>query len=299
MKLISEVTSIQETKQIINYANVEMIVVAMDFLSLDGKVLDLVSIEKIIEFAHYKKIKVALNMKRIFHEDDFPYLNILFKNAIFRSFDYFIYSDFGIHQFLSEKGWSNRLIYDAPTYLTNTADIILCQKLNAYVITSNQITSSELMKILQNINLPIIVDTIGMACCFYSRRELIRNYLSFRGKKLPTYRGKLGSLIEETRTTPYHIVEDENGTRIFEEKHYYLATELEETKHIDYLYLHHFALNNHDYKKIVSLYNDFVAKVITSSELDREIKKFEGIFYKGAFMNRTVLLKEKLENEES
>ena len=89
--------------------------------------------------------------------------------------------------------------------------------MNEYVVVSNQISSDELFEIVKNTKKNLIVDTLGMACCFYSKRPLITNYLKFKDYKLKKYRSEVMKLKEETRDNFYHIVEDVNGTKVYEE----------------------------------------------------------------------------------
>ena len=216
---------------------------------------------------------------------------------VFKYIDYYLYSDLGFYQILVEKGMSDKAVYIAPTYLTNTSDINIFNKLNGYVVVSNQISSEELKEILNHVTKQVIVQAFGMACCFYSRRELVTNYFKFKNKKPLNFRGKLGNLQEETRESEYHLVEDINGVRIFEEKHYYLAEELDDMINVSSLLISHFDIKNKDYLKIVSLYSDYVTKHLDSSILNDELNKLGIPLYKGAYQNKTILLKAGVKNE--
>ena len=160
-----------------------------------------------------------------------------------------------------------------------------------------EISSEELKEILNHVTKQVIVQAFGMACCFYSRRELVTNYFKFKNKKPLNFRGKLGNLQEETRESEYHLVEDINGVRIFEEKHYYLAEELDDMINVSSLLISHFDIKNKDYLKIVSLYSDYVTKHLDSSILNDELNKLGIPLYKGAYQNKTVLLKAGVKNE--
>ena len=101
---------------------------------------------KIIKFAKSKDIKIAINVDRLFHQDDLKFVKSLLETC---PCDYIIYSDLGIYQFLVEIGLTESAIYRAPTYLTNYNDIKIYQRLNKYVVASNQITSTELKEIVE------------------------------------------------------------------------------------------------------------------------------------------------------
>lgn len=297
MKLICEVTSVSEAKKLLKYEGVEGLIVGIDFLSLDINELVISDIEKIVNLCKKSQKLLFINATRIFHEDDLAYIKIILRNSVFKYIDYYLYSDLGFYQILVEKGMSDKAVYIAPTYLTNTSDINIFNKLNGYVVVSNQISSEELKEILNHVTKQVIVQAFGMACCFYSRRELVTNYFKFKNKKPLNFRGKLGNLQEETRESEYHLVEDINGVRIFEEKHYYLAEELDDMINISSLLISHFDIKNKDYLKIVSLYSDYVTKHLDSSILNDELNKLGIPLYKGAYQNKTVLLKAGVKNE--
>ena len=289
MKIICEVNSLALTKKILKHSNISMIVLNLDFLSLDttNMVKDKEAI-KIIKYAKSKDIKVAINIDRLFHQNDLTFVKSLLETC---PSDYIIYSDLGVYQFLTELGLSDMAIYRAPTYLTNYNDIQIYQKMNSYVVASNQITTSELYEIVKNASSNLIVDALGMACCFYSKRPLVTNYLKFKNIKLKKYRGIVATLNEETRTNNYHLVEDVNGTRVYEEAHYALTKELDNLK-CDYILINEFNLDDKTYYNIISLYDEYLNGIISSTILDERIKQLKVPFYKGAYDKKTVLLKE-------
>ena len=293
MNLICEISSFSELKKITKFNQVKIIYLGSDFLSLSAITkFEFNEIEKIVGYAHIHNIKVCLDVERLFHEDDLTYINMIFKNPVLSMIDYFMYSDLGFYQLMVERGWSNRLIYRAPTYMTNSSDVEVYQKLNSYVIISNQITSDELIEITKRVSSNFIIDVIGMACCFYSRRPLVSNYFIFKDKKPINYMGKIAKLQEETRTNYYNLIEDENGTRVFEEAHYALTKELDNINNGSYYMINHLGLSSGVFLDIVSVYNDYLNNRISSDILDEVIHNLDVEFYKGAYNNKTVLLKE-------
>ena len=219
---------------------------------------------------------------------------MILKNDLFKQIDYFFYSDMGLYEILIENGFSEKTVYYAPTYMTNYYDVSLYQKFNNYVVISNQITSDEVIEIVDNTTDHVIVEAFGMACCFYSKRPLVTNYLKFKEYKMKNIEGKLALLKEETRDNYYHLVEDQNGVRIFEENHYYLASELDQMKKVPYIMVHNLDLTKQNYYQVVSLYNSYVSEDINSKTLESELKKIVIPLYKGAYDNKTILLKKEV-----
>ena len=241
MKIICEVNSLKEAKKISTFNNVDIILINLDFLSLDSTLMiEDKEAMKLIEFVQKTGKGVALNIDRLFHQDDMVYVKELVESC---PCDYIFYSDLGVYQILSKLGLTDMAVYRAPTYMTNSNDINVFQMMNEYVVVSNQISSDELFEIVKNTKNNLIVDAVGMACCFYSKRPLVTNYLKFKDYKLKKYRSEVMKLKEETRDNFYHIVEDVNGTKVYEEAHYALTTELDVIKDVEYILLNHFLLH--------------------------------------------------------
>lgn len=297
MKLMVESNSLNETRKLVKLNNVEVIVIGLDFLSFEVKTQNMKAIKKNIDLVHHHKKYIAIDIQRIFHEDDFAFINALLNNIYLKEVDYFIYSDMGIFQLLTNKGLTKKCIYRAPTYLTNTSDVVIFQKLNAYVVASNQITSDELISLSNKAQPNLIIDALGMGCCFYSKRPLLTNYLKFKNLKDNNYKGKILKLKEETRTSNYHFVEDDNGTRIYEENFYALTNELDEMPNVQFLYIHHFNIKCNDYLNLLLLYSDYLDHNISSKTLDEKLKSQKLNFQKGAYNFKTVLLKGDVNNE--
>ena len=290
MKIICEVNSLKEAKKISTFNNVDIILINLDFLSLDSTLMiEDKEAMKLIEFVQKTGKGVALNIDRLFHQDDMVYVKELVESC---PCDYIFYSDLGVYQILSKLGLTDMAVYRAPTYMTNSNDINVFQMMNEYVVVSNQISSDELFEIVKNTKNNLIVDAVGMACCFYSKRPLVTNYLKFKDYKLKNYRSEVMKLKEETRDNFYHIVEDVNGTKVYEEAHYALTTELDVIKDVEYILLNRFNIKDKEYLKIVSLYNDYISGIISSSELDLKLNELDIEIYKGAYGKKTVLLKE-------
>lgn len=289
MKIICEVSSIKEAKKIVALESVDIIIINLDFLSLDSTLMiEDKEAKKIIEFIDSTDKGVALNVDRLFHQDDMVFVKQLIESC---PCDYIVYSDLGVYQILSKLGLTDMAIYRAPTYLTNSFDISVYQKMNEYVVASNQVSFDELKNIIKNTSDNLIIDGVGMACCFYSKRPLVTNYLKFKEFKLKNYRSVVLKLKEETRDNFYHLVEDVNGTRVYEEAHYALTKELDEIKDLEYFLINRFNIDDREYYKLVSIYNDYFLGNISALELDEKINKLDTVFYKGAYDKKTVLLK--------
>lgn len=290
MKIICEVNSLKEAKEFAKLESVDVILINLDFLSLEQSlVMDDNKALKLIKYIQKTNKAVGINIDRLFHQDDIGFVSQLLDSF---PVDYVVYSDLGIYHLLSQNGITDCAIYRAPTYLTNYYDINIFQKLNEYVVASNQISVDELVEIVENTNSNLVIDGVGMACCFYSKRYLVTNYLKFKGFKLKNYRNEIFKLKEETRDNFYHLVEDVNGTKIYDEAHYALTVELELLNKAEYFLINRFNFSDSIYKSLVKYYNDYFTNKISANELDLLVNNLNTPFYKGAYGKKTVLLKE-------
>ena len=282
-----EVTSFNEFKTLVKLPMIGAIIIGCEGLSLDVPALTMGEIVKATQLAKRHNVKIIVNAEKLFHEDDMLKITMLLAELPLKNLDYFTYSDLGFYQIMIEKGYSKKLIYRAPTYLTNSSDVAIYSKLNAYVTVSNQITADELLTIINNVSVPVIVDAFGVANCFYSKRPLIGNYFKYKNIN-GHYLGKVGTLIEETRTSEYRIIEDGNGTRIYTDAFYYLAEEIAKQDKIAYAIIHHQFLKNSQYLKVVNEFIDFITKEKLNLEVLSSLKI---LLSKGAYEQKTVLLK--------
>lgn len=298
MKLVCDANSLLEVKKLTKINSVGLILLKLDFLSLEtSNTLNINHLQSIIELVNKKGIKLGIYSERIFHEEDLVYIKMLLKNELFKHVDYFFYSDMGLYQILVEMGYSTKCVFYAPTYTTNSQDILVLQKLNSYVVVSCQITFDEVKQIIQNCDSRLIVEALGVACCFYSRRPLVSNYLKFKNYKLNNYQGKILKIKEETRDNYYYLVEDENGTRVYDESYFALTTELDEIKDIPYIMISHFNICSKDYLQIIELYNNYLINNISTEELKELLSKIIPNYSLGAYDNKTVLLKQEVAHE--
>lgn len=292
MKLICEAYSYAEAKKLIKLDGIGIILFKIDFLSLENSdIISLNNLEKIFYVCKKKHIKIGIYAEKIYHEDDLVYIKMLLKNDLFKNIDYFFYSDMGFYEILVEMGYSTKTVYYAPTYATNSYDVKVLQKLNSYVVASCQISFDELKNMVDECYSQLIVEAFGMACCFYSKRPLVTNYLKFKNYKLNNFQGKIMKIKEETRDNFYHLVEDENGVRVYDENNYALTEKLDEISKVPYLMIHHFNLKSKIYLQVIELYNEYVLNHLSGKNLEKELILLDLKISKSAYDNKTVLLK--------
>lgn len=289
MKLIVELTNKNLIKNYKNIKYVNYLVIGCKNLSLNASVcFTLSEIDEIYNLVKDTKLKLILNCERLFSNSDLEYVKELFDLGFFYKFEYIMYSDFGLKNFLETLDKNLKFIFKASTYLTNKFDVNLYNELNDYVVLSSEISSSELIELSKGVNKNVIVDIFGQSACFYSRRPLISNYFKYRNidKELSNNY----HVIEELRNDLLPIIENETGTLILEPKHHVLIEEFKFLENIAYGLI---LVHNLSMKKclcVVKTFNDFIDD-LNISKVYETFKENNIEVYKGAYNIKSVLLK--------
>ena len=275
MKLIVELTNKNLIKNYKNIKHVNYLVIGCKNLSLNASVcFTLSEIDEIYNLVKDTNLKLILNCERLFSNSDLEYVKELFDLGFFNNFEYIMYSDFGLKNFLETLDKNLKFIFKASTYLTNKFDVNLYNELNDYVVLSSEISSSELIELSKGVNKNVIVDIFGQSACFYSRRPLSNNY----------------HVIEELRNDLLPIVENETGTLILEPKHHVLIEEFKFLENIAYGLISMHKLSMKKCLCVVKTFNDFIDD-LNISKVYETFKENNIEVYKGAYNIKSVLLK--------
>ena len=279
MKLFVELNDIKDLKYY-KGSNIIGVIVGLNNISLKNEKLSLDDFNYLIN--NKGDLKIIVDCERLFSDEDLD-KNTQFINRILKDIDYLTFSDFGLYENIIDK---TKLIYRAPTYLTNTADVKTYMKLFNLVVISSEISKNELLVIDNNIDSNHIIDIFGMNQIFYSRRPLITNYFKYRMMDNDPYKDSY-LVREDTRSDKNHIKEDETGTHIYESFYYKLDEELIKLK-ADYGFIHVPFMKSSDIRKVIKAYNEFYND-FDVTKLNDKLKNIKT--YKGAYDIESVLRK--------
>lgn len=285
MKYIVTPVNKQNLNQFLQDERITDILVGIEFLSNAFVYeLDIDQLNKVLN----KTNKISINLSRLFHENEIDKVYEKLNKINFDKVKLVFYSDFLIYSILKEKNLLKKAVYNGYTYTTNVSDINLYGKFNEYICVSNQISIDEINYVLENADKNVIVYGFGKSIIFSSRRKLLTNYFKYRNLDNNPY-DKNYYLKEEYRNDLYHIIEDKNGSYIYESGYYYLFDELKNKSKIDYLILDSCDLNQKNYEKVVDAY------------LENNIDKLCNLdikLYKGIMQEKSVLLKSEVKSNE-
>ncbi|MBU9713343.1 peptidase U32 family protein [Evansella tamaricis] len=191
-------------------------------------------VERAVNIAHNKKVKVYVAMNGIYHNDILPSLPeyIQFLNKV--GVDSIVFGDPAVLMAAREVGAVNRMKFhwNTETTATNWYTANYWGRKGARrAVLARELNMDSIVEIKENADVEVEVQVHGMTCMFQSKRTLVGNYMEFQGKDLKVEgRSKDRSLFlhDPERDAKYPIWEDQNGTHIMSPKDICIIDELEE-----------------------------------------------------------------------
>lgn len=199
--------------------------------------------------------------------------------------DGIIVADIGSVMRLKGEGLVAKTIYNPETLLTNRYDFNFLKKegvLGAYI--AKEITLDDILEISKHKEIKLFMVGHGHLNMFYSKRQLIHNFMAFQDKKNPYHKQQNLKIIEGRRTEdPYPILEDRSGTHVFRSKVFSSLDYLDTLRnHIDYLVIDTIFKDDIYAKKISQLYKTNTIDQVLIDEIKANYKEEwdTGFFHK-------------------
>lgn len=196
-----------------------------------------------------------------------------------------IVADIGSVMLLKEKNLNQKAIYNPETLLTNKYDFNFLKKegiLGAYI--AKEITLKDILEISDFKEIKLFMVGHGHLNMFYSKRQLVKNFMDFNEQENIYHQSQNLKIIEEQRVDePYPILEDMAGTHVFRSKVFSSLDYLDDLKdHVDYLVVDTIFKDDLYAKMICPLYfnheinEDIISKLKTKYDESWD----EGFFHK-------------------
>src|SRR5690554_4993149 len=179
------------------------------FSTFPGRTYNLHEIKKMASAGKKRGLKVIINIDRIIEEDELTALNDILSFYLTLDIDYYIYSDFAVLAFFSEKKSTDKLIYNPKTLIANSEDAKIHRQWSSLVAVSNEIAWSEIKEIVAAGNVGI--EVYGHRQIFYSRRPLLSAFN--KHAQLELMADTRYKIREEQRNDYYSIYQSAFGTR--------------------------------------------------------------------------------------
>lgn len=196
-----------------------------------------------------------------------------------------IVADIGAIMLLKANGIAHKAIYNPETLLTNTYDFNFLHKENIYGgFVAKEITLLDIKQIAKNKKINVFMVGHGHLNMFYSKRQLVHNFMDFIDKEHVYHERQNLKIIEEQRKDePYPIVEDQAGTHVFRSHVFNSLNHLKELeKLIDFLVIDTIFKDDQYAQRILPMYHQLKIdeNQIESLKKDYQESWDEGFFYK-------------------
>ena len=193
----------------------------------------LAEMEKAVDFAHQRGVRVYVTVNILAHNDDLKELDQYIKKLDEINIDAVIVADPGIFSRVKKVAPELAIHISTQANNTNYASVNFWREQGAKrVILARELGLKEIKEIREKTDLELEVFVHGAMCISYSGRCLLSNYLADRdankGLCANSCRWKY-TLMEEKRPGEYYPIEEgKRGTYIFNSKDLNLAKQLPE-----------------------------------------------------------------------
>lgn len=242
------------------------------------------------------EINQAISLAKKLDKEIFLLANQMFDDDMIKSFKLWIkdinildltgivIADVGTYYALKKIGLQDKLIYNPETLMTNYYDFNFLVEHGIYgVYIAKEITLEDIKMIADKKQTKLFMVGHGYLNMFYSKRQLINNYMDYIDQENILHDKQNVKIIEEKRSEdPYPILEDQAGTHVFRSKvfdSYQYLDELEPI--IDYLVIDTIFESDQYAKDILDLYKH--EQTVAAIE-----EKYQETWDNGFFFKKTI-----------
>jgi len=175
---------------------------------------------------------------QMFNDDQLEAFKLFINHFDFSLITGVVVGDLGAFRVLSKLGLSKKVIYNPETLLTNSYDVNFLATENIKgVYLAKEITLDDIKIIASHRNLDLFMVGHGHLNMFYSKRQLIDNFVAYTNQENNYHAEQNLKIIEENRKDEaYPIIEDAAGTHVFRSSVFSSLNHLVElSSYIDYL----------------------------------------------------------------
>jgi len=241
-----------------------------------------------IKNAKFLKKEIYLLCNQMFTDDQLEALKSFISQLNMDLVHGVIVADIGAILVLKKLGYAKKVIYNPETLLTNSYDVNFLVDEGIYgAYIAKEITLEDIKEIASSKKLKLFMVGHGHLNMFYSKRQLIDNFMHFNEEE-NTYHNKQNlKIIEENRKEdPYPILEDQAGTHVFRSQVFASLYHLDElTPSIDYLVIDSIFKDDMYAMTISALYKE---KLI-DDELIEDLKtSYQEVWDEGFLYKKTI-----------
>jgi putative protease len=244
------------------------------------------------------EIKEAIDKTHHLNKSLFLVANQMFDDAMVSSFKTWIknfeldkitgiiVADVGSYYALQKEGLGDKVIYNPETLMTNYYDFNFLVPTGIFgVFIAKEITLEDIKIIANKKQTKLFMVGHGHLNMFYSKRQLINNYMDFIHQENNLHNKQTLKIIEEKRSeSPYPILEDQGGTHVFRSEVFDSLDYLDELKpYVDYLVIDSIFKDDQYAKEMIDMYKGLPS--LSKEEIQR---KYDETWDHGFFFKKTI-----------
>ncbi len=245
----------------------------------DEEILEALKITKSLN----KSLFLVCN--QIFNDDQLFSLKSWIEKLPISEFTGIVVADLGAYRILENLGLNHLIIYNPETLLTNVYDFNFLAEFHIQgVYVAKEITLEDVTYIGNNKKYKMFMVGHGHLNMFYSKRQLIDNFMYFTASENPYHNRQDIKIIEENRKDdPYPILEDKAGTHVFRSQVLSSFNHLAELKEfVDYLVIDTLFKDDDYAISVLEMYKNEKENTDLIIQLKKQYHETwdEGFFYK-------------------
>jgi U32 family peptidase len=201
-----------------------------------------------------------------------------------------VVADLGAYKVLEQMGFSDKVIYNPETLAANVYDFNFLSEFKIKgVYVAKEITLEDVTYIANHKNYQMFMVGHGHLNMFYSKRQLIDNFMNFNLEENIYHERQDLKIIEENRLNePFPILEDKAGTHVFRSNVFSSLNHLEELENLlDYLVIDTLFKDDEYALSVLPMYKN---KKINQSVIDQIQLKYDEKWDEGFFYKKTVYI---------
>ncbi len=226
-------------------------------------IYDDLNLDLAYSFCLNNKILPIISLNKMFYPNELDNIK-----DIYLKYDkaLFLITDLGLYHIAKGLKMENKLIYNPETMLTNYLDLELYKSLGFEALSmSLEIPFKDVIYAKEKADAKLFYMVFGKRMMLYSRRKLLSLY---KEKAQIDLKNETLYLKEVNREDYFPIVENETGTKIFRSYIISYLDKLDEVN-IEYLYLDSFDIDFDVYKKVVTIFKNYLdKKVLKEASID-------------------------------
>ncbi|HBY65392.1 MAG TPA: hypothetical protein DEG42_03240 [Acholeplasmataceae bacterium] len=234
--------------------------------------------------------ELFLVCNQMFNDEQLEAFKNWMKSLPLHQFTGVIVADLGAYKVLEKMGFSDKVIYNPETLAANVYDFNFLSEFKIQgVYVAKEITLEDVTYIANHKNYQMFMVGHGHLNMFYSKRQLIDNFMNFNLEENIYHERQDLKIIEENRLNePFPILEDKAGTHVFRSNVFSSLNHLEKLeKLMDYLVIDTLFKDDDYALSVLPMYKN---KKINQSVIDQIQLKYDEKWDEGFFYKKTVYI---------